>query len=264
VSAPWGSTHEESVKALKKHALVSGMYIWTGFDYLGEPTPYPWPARSSYFGIIDLAGFPKDVYYMYRAEFTNTPVLHILPHWNWKQGDTVDVVCYYNNADEVELFLNGKSLGVQAKKGDELHVKWRVPYAPGVVKAVSKKNGKIILTKEIRTAGAPYKLVLRADRSTIKADGDDLSFVTIEVTDRDGVIVPGANDLIKFSLSGQGSIAGVDSGDPVSLEPFKSNQHTALNGKALCIVRSNGRKGEIKLTASAAGLQAATVTLKAD
>jgi beta-galactosidase len=264
VSAPGGSTHEESVRELKKHALVSGMYIWTGFDYLGEPTPYPWPARSSYFGIIDLAGFPKDVYYMYQAAFTNTPVLHIFPHWNWKQGDTVDVVCYYNNADEVELFLNGRSLGTQSKKGDALHVKWRVPFAPGVVKAVSKKNGSTVLSKEIKTAGAPYKLMLKADRNKIKADGDDLSFVTVEVTDRDGVIVPDANNLIKFSLSGPAFIAGVDSGDPVSLEPFKSNQHTALNGKALCIVRSNGRKGEIKLTASAAGLLAATVTLKAD
>ncbi|HVF82039.1 MAG TPA: glycoside hydrolase family 2 TIM barrel-domain containing protein, partial [Flavisolibacter sp.] len=114
VSTPWGSTHEESIKELKRSDHVSGMYIWTGFDYIGEPTPYPWPARSSYFGIIDLAGFPKDVYYLYQSEFTSKPVLHIYPHWNWKAGETVDVVSYYNNADEVELFLNGKSVGMRS------------------------------------------------------------------------------------------------------------------------------------------------------
>jgi beta-galactosidase len=269
VSTPWGSTHEESIKPLLKFDHVSGMYIWTGFDYLGEPTPYPWPARSSYFGIIDLAGFPKDVYYLYQSVFTNKPVLHIYPHWNWKQGDTVDVVAYYNNADKVELFLNGKSLGSRTKKGEELHVKWRVPYAPGTLKAVAKKSGKTVngdktvLVKEIKTAGEAYQLSLKADRSTITADGKDLSFVTVEVRDKNGVLVPNAKDLIKFSISGEGFIAGVDNGDPVSMESFKSNQHTALNGKALCIVQSNGSKGNIKLTASAGGLQSSTIQIVA-
>jgi beta-galactosidase len=263
VSTPWGSTHEESIKPLLKFDHVSGMYIWTGFDYLGEPTPYPWPARSSYFGIIDLAGFPKDVYYLYQSVFTNKPVLHIYPHWNWKQGDTVDVVAYYNNADEVELFLNGKSLGKQFKKEDELHVKWRVPYAPGTLKAVSIKNGKTVLTKEIKTAGEAYKLSLKADRNTITADGKDLSFVTVEVRDKNGVLVPDAKNLIKFSVSGSAFIAGVDSGDPVSMESFKSNQHTALNGKALCILQSNGSKGKITLTANADGLQSSTIQIVA-
>lgn len=259
VSAPWGSTHEESIKPLLKYDHVAGMYIWTGFDYIGEPTPYPWPARSSYFGIIDLAGFPKDVYYLYQSVFTNKPVLHIYPHWNWKQGDAVDVVAYYNNADEVELFLNGKSLGKQSKTGDELHVKWRVPYAAGTLKAVSTKNGKVVLTREIKTAGAPDKLILKADRNSIKADGNDLSFVEVEVVDKNGVLVPNAKNLIKFSVSGEGFIAGVDSGDPVSLESFKSSQHTALNGKALCILQSNGKKGTITLKAKADGLQPATI-----
>ncbi|MGZ3851954.1 MAG: glycoside hydrolase family 2 TIM barrel-domain containing protein [Flavisolibacter sp.] len=259
VSAPWGSTHEESIKPLLKYDHVSGMYIWTGFDYIGEPTPYPWPARSSYFGIIDLAGFPKDVYYLYQSVFTDKPVLHIYPHWNWKQGDTVDVVAYYNNADAVELFLNGKSLGRQSKKADDLHVKWRVPFAPGTVKAVSTKNGKTVLTQEIKTAGEPYKLVLKPDRSTITADGKDLSFVEVDVVDRNGVLVPNANNLVKFSVSGNGFIAGVDSGDPVSMESFKGNEHTALNGKALCILQSNGKKGAITLTATADGLQSQTV-----
>ncbi|MGZ3939147.1 MAG: glycoside hydrolase family 2 TIM barrel-domain containing protein, partial [Flavisolibacter sp.] len=259
VSAPWGSTHEESIKPLLKYDHVSGMYIWTGFDYIGEPTPYPWPARSSYFGIIDLAGFPKDVYYLYQSVFTDKPVLHIYPHWNWKQGDTVDVVAYYNNADAVELFLNGKSLGKQSKKADDLHVKWRVPFAPGTVKAVSTKNGKTVLTQEIKTAGEPYKLVLKPDRSTITADGKDLSFVEVDVVDRNGVLVPNAINLVKFSVSWNGFIAGVDSGDPVSMESFKGNEHTALNGKALCILQSNGKKGAITLTATADGLQSQTV-----
>ncbi|HEY6956498.1 MAG TPA: glycoside hydrolase family 2 TIM barrel-domain containing protein [Flavisolibacter sp.] len=259
VSAPWGSTHEESIKPLLKYDHVSGMYIWTGFDYIGEPTPYPWPARSSYFGIIDLAGFPKDVYYLYQSVFTNKPVLHLYPHWNWKRGDTVDVIAYYNNADAVELFLNGRSLGKQSKQGDGLHVKWRVPFTPGTLRAVSIKNGKTVLTQEVKTAGEPYKLVLKADRSTINADGKDLSFVEVDVVDKNGVLVPDANNLVKFSVSGQGFIAGVDSGDPVSMESFKGKEHTALNGKALCILQSNGKKGTIMLTASADGLQSQTI-----
>ena len=200
---------------------------------------------------------------MYQSEFTTTPVLHIFPHWNWKAGDTVEVGCYYNNADEVELFLNGKSLGTQSKK-DNLHVKWRVPFAPGTVKAVSKKNGNMVLAKEIKTAGDPYKLTLKADRPGIKADGNDLSFVTVEITDRNGVLVPNANHLIKFDVTGAGFIAGVDNGSPVSLEPFKAKQHTAMNGKALCIIQSNGKKGAIKLTATADGLQQASIGLKSE
>ncbi|MEO6456496.1 MAG: sugar-binding domain-containing protein [Ginsengibacter sp.] len=264
VSAPWGSTHEESIKALMKSDLVSGMYIWTGFDYLGEPTPYSWPARSSYFGIIDLAGFPKDVYYLYQSKFTNKPVLHIYPHWNWKGGDTVDIVSYYNNADEVELFLNGKTLGSQSKKGDDLHVKWRLPFEAGTLKAVSRKNGKIVLTKEIRTAGDPAGIILSADRKLIKADGKDLSFITATIVDKNGVTVPGANNLIKYKISGQAFIAGVDSGDPISHEPFKSDKHTALNGLALAILQSNGKKGIIKLTVSAEGLQSSSIEIAAN
>ncbi len=263
VSTPWGSTHEESVKILLKHDFISGMYIWTGFDYLGEPTPYPWPARSSYFGIIDLAGFPKDVYYMYQSVFTSKPVLHILPHWNWKKGDTVDVVAYYNNADAAELFLNGKSFGKKSKKGEELHVSWRLPFEAGVVKVVSSRQGKKILEKEIETAGPAYRIILNADRKEITADGKDLSFITATIVDKDGVIVPTAKDLVKFQVHGGGFIAAVDSGDPVSLEPFKSDQHTALNGKVLCIVQSNGRAGKISISASAGNLQMAAIEITA-
>lgn len=264
VSAPWGSTHEESLRELLKYDHVSGMYIWTGFDYLGEPTPYSWPARSSYFGIIDLAGFPKDVYYLYQSLFTNKPVLHIYPHWNWKKGDTVDVVAYYNNADEVELFLNGQSLGSKSKKENDFHIKWRVPYVSGALKAVSKKNGKIILTRLVSTAGNAAKIMLKADRANIKADGSDLSFITATVVDKNGITVPDANNLVKFTVTGAGFIAGVDNGDPISHEPFKSNQHKAMNGLALAIIQSNGKKGTITITASAQGLQSSSVVVNAE
>ena len=187
VSAPWGSTHEETWKVIKKYDFLSGQFIWTGFDYIGEPTPYPWPARSSYFGIIDLAGFPKDLYYMYQSEWTEKPVLHIFPHWNWRQGDTIDVWAYYNHADEVELFLNGKSLGVRTKHGDDLHVMWRVVYAPGTLSAISRRNGATVMTCDIKTAGKPAAILLQADRDKIRGDGDDLSFVTAKIVDAAGV-----------------------------------------------------------------------------
>lgn len=262
VSTPWGSTHEESIKALKKSDHISGMFIWTGFDYLGEPTPYEWPARSSYFGILDLAGFPKDVYYLYQSEFTDKPVLHIYPHWNWKAGDTVDVIAYYNNADEVELFLNDKSLGIRKKSGDDLHVKWTVPYAPGILKAISRKNGNTILTNEIKTSGTAAKIILKADRNKIKADGTDLSFVTATIVDKDGITVPTANNNIQFSISGEGFIAGVDNGSPVSHESFKASQHTAMNGLALAIIQSNGKAGNITLTAKSENLSSTTIVIE--
>ena len=263
VSTPWGSTHEESIKALIKNDFVSGMYIWTGFDYLGEPTPYSWPARSSYFGILDLAGFPKDVYYLYQSLFTKKAVLHIYPTWNWISGDTVDVVGYYNNADEVELLLNGRSLGNRSKTGEDLHVKWTVPYEPGILKAISRRNGKVVLISEVKTAGRIAKIKLKADRSIIHADGKDLSFITVSLSDANGVTLPNANNEIQFKISGNGVIVGVDSGDPISHESFKVDHHTALNGLALCIIQSNGKMGFIKLTASSAGLESSTIEVEA-
>ena len=263
VSAYWGSTHEETWKLIKKHDYLSGLFVWTGFDYLGEPTPYPWPARSSYFGIIDLAGFPKDVYYMYQSEWTKKPVLHLFPHWNHPAGQLVDVWAYYNHADEVELFLNGRSLGTRKKTGDELHVLWRVPFQPGTLKAIARKNGKTVLIKQISTAGQPAKLELVADRATINADGNDLSFITIRVLDKDGNLVPDAENLIQFSISGAGTIAGTDNGYQADLEPFGSHRRKCWKGLALAIVRSSGKKGNITLKAVAHGLPPAILTLKA-
>jgi beta-galactosidase len=259
---PWGSTHEATWKVMKKYDFLSGMFIWTGFDYLGEPTPYSWPSRSSYFGIIDLAGFPKDVYYMYQSEWTDKPVLHIFPHWNWEPGKLIDVWAYYNNADEVELFLNGKSLGIKKKEGEDLHIMWRVKYEPGTLKAVSRKNGKVVLTREIRTAGAPAKIELTADRKNIKADGKDLSFITVKILDKDGNVVPIADNLVDFKINGEGYIAGVDNGDEVSHDPFKADYRKVFNGLALAIVQAKEKAGNITFTATSKGLQSATIVLQ--
>ncbi len=260
---PWGSTHEATWKVMKKYDFLSGMFIWTGFDYLGEPTPYSWPSRSSYFGIVDLAGFPKDVYYMYQSEWTNKPVLHIFPHWNWTPGKLIDVWAYYNNADEVELYLNGKSLGIKKKTGDDLHIMWRVPFEPGTLKAVSRKDGKVVLTREIHTAGKPAKIVLSADRKLIKADGKDLSFITVKILDKDGNVVPDADNLVNFKLNGNAFIASVDNGDPVSHDPFKADYRKAFHGLALAIVQAKETPGDISFTATAKGLQGASVVIKA-
>jgi beta-galactosidase len=262
VSAPWGSTQEETWKVIKKTDFFAGQFIWTGWDYIGEPTPYPWPARSSYFGIIDLAGFPKDVFYMYQSEWTSKPVLHVFPHWNWKQGAPVDVWAYFNS-DEVELFLNGKSLGTKRKSGDDLHVMWRVPFEPGTLKAISRSRGKVVLTREVHTAGQPARIILSPDRRVIKADGSDLSFVTVKVVDAEGTVVPQADNLVKFQLTGEGSIAGVDNGSQVSHEPFKANYRKAFHGMALAIIQSKEQAGRITLKATAEGLAPASVVIEA-
>ena len=258
-SSPWGSTHEESLKVLEKYKHVSGMFVWTGFDYIGEPTPYPWPARSSYFGIIDLAGFPKDAYYLYQSVWTNKPVLHLLPHWNWKAGQTVDVWAYYNNADEVELFLNGKSVGIRKKQGDSLHVMWRLKFEPGTLKAVSRKNGVVVLTEKVSTANAAYKIELIADRKIISAGGQDLSFITVKVTDKNGNLVPDAANLIKFDVSGAGSLTAVDNGNQTSMEKFQDTKRMAFNGLCLAVIKSKKDKGDIVVKANSEGLQGAKI-----
>jgi beta-galactosidase len=259
-SACWGSTHEETLLGMKKYDYLSGIFIWTGFDYLGEPTPYTWPARSSYFGIVDLAGFPKDAYYLYQSEWTTKPVLHLLPHWNWKQGDSIDVWAY-SNAPEVELFVNGKSMGTAKKTANKLHFEWKTIYEPGTIKAVSKANGKEILSQEIKTAGEPAKMIITADHTTIKADGTDLSFVTIKITDKDGNLVPKADNLVQFELTGEGSIVGVDNGNPISHESFKANNRKAFNGLCLAVIQSQSKPGVITITAKSEGLQDASLQI---
>ncbi|MDN3594816.1 beta-galactosidase GalB [Zunongwangia endophytica] len=262
VSAYWGSTHEETWKTVKKLDHMAGMFVWTGFDYLGEPIPYPYPARSSYFGIIDLAGFPKDVYYMYKSEWNKEDVLHIFPHWNWEKEKTIDVWAYYNNADQVELFLNGKSLGTKSKKADDLHISWRVEYEPGTLKAISRKNGKTVLEKIIKSAGDPFKIKLEPNKSEFIADGDDLIFVTVDIVDKDGVLAPRAENLVNFEVIGGGKIVGVDNGYQASLESFKANKRKAFNGKCLVIIQSNGKNEPIKLQANSEGLESESVSIQ--
>lgn len=259
--APWGNTHEENLLLTKKNDFISGQYVWTGFDYIGEPTPYGWPARSSYFGIIDLAGFPKDVYYLYQSEWSNKQVLHLFPHWNWTAGQDVDMWCYYNQADEVELFVNGKSQGVKAKDENHLHVVWRVKYEPGSVKVVARKDGKVVGEKEIQTAGEPKKIRLTPDRNTLNADGKDLSFVTVEIVDAEGNLCPLADNLVHFEVEGNLFITGVDNGSQTSMERFKDNKRKAFNGKCLVVLQNNGKTGAARLKAVAEGLEDAVVEI---
>jgi beta-galactosidase len=257
----WGSLHEESLRLFEQYPFLSGMFIWQGIDYLGEPTPYEWPARSSYFGVVDLAGFPKDPFYLYQSVWTASPMLHLLPHWNWAAGDSIDVWAY-TNGDEVELFLNGASLGGQRKQGDVSHLMWRVAYAPGTLRAVARKNGRAWAAAEVKTAGAPERIALVPDRVAIHADGTDLSFVTVTVQDSAGLAVPTAEHLVHFQLAGDARIAGVDNGDQISHEPFQADHVRLFNGKALVIIQAGRTPGTVTLTATAEGLEPATVRLE--
>ena len=260
--ASWSSTHEETWDVVKHNDFVGGQFIWTGFDYIGEPTPYGFPARSSYFGLIDLAGFPKDTYYMYQSEWTDKQVLHLFPHWNWLEGQDIDMWCYYNNADEVELFINGRSQGVKAKKDShEYHLMWRVKFEPGEVKAVARKDGKVVADKVIRTAGAPAALRLTADRTHFgkNPNGDNLAFITVEVVDKDGNLCPRAEDQIFFDVEG-GRIVGTDNGNPVSMERFKEPKRKAFNGKCLVVVATDG--GDVKLKARGYQLQGGEILIR--
>ena len=259
---PWGTTHEKSWELVKNNDFISGMYIWTGFDYIGEPTPFWYPAKTSYFGIVDLAGIPKDVYYMYQSEWTDKDVLHVFPHWNWTKGQTVDVWAYYNHADEVELFLNGISQGVKKKADNVFHVSWRLTYQPGTIKVVSRLNGRDVMTKEIATAGEPAQIKLTPDRTVLKADGTDLSFVTVEILDKEGNLCPNADNQVKFNVEGNGFVAGVDNGNQISLERFKASQRKAFYGKCLVVVQNSGKKGTINLKAVSDGLNADIVKIK--
>ena len=200
---------------------------------------------------------------MYQSEWrTDKTVLHLFPHWNWQPGQTIDLWAYYNNADEVELFVNGKSQGTRSKNGkDEFHVYWRVTFEPGSIKAVSRKDGKVVAEQEIRTAGEPTQVRLTPDRSVIQADGRDLSFVTVEILDKDGNLCPWADNEVTFNVQGNGFIAGVDNGSPISLERFKANHRKAFYGKCLVVIQNNGKPGDIRLTATAQGLDKADASI---
>jgi beta-galactosidase len=264
IAPNWGNTAESTLKAVKAAPWIAGEFVWTGFDYIGEPSPFSWPSVSSYFGIIDLCGFPKDRYYLYQSQWTDTPMVHILPHWNWQgfEGKEIPVWCY-SNCESVELFLNGKSLG-EKKFSDtkNLHLEWKVRYAPGMLKAFAKNIGKAACTDEVKTSGTPAKIVLTPDRSQISADGEDLSYVKIAIVDQEGRICPNADNLVKFKIEGEGVIAGVDNGNPVSHEYFKASERKAFHGLCLAIVQSKRQPGRIRLSAESEGLQTAEVFIQ--
>lgn len=261
--APWATLHEEAWVAVRDRDFCAGTFIWTGFDYLGEPTPYSWPSRSSYFGIVDLCGFPKDCYYMYRSEWTNNPTLHLFPHWNWNVGDKIDMWVYYNTADEVELFLNGKSLGKRTKTSDRLHAIWEnVEFEAGEITAIGYKNGKEILRHSRKTAGKAEKIVLTADRKVLKADGYDLAYVTVECADAKGNLVPTAMNQLYFEVDGVGELIGVDNGNAAGGESLKGNKMKLFNGKAIAIVRTKrNESGKITLKVTSDDMESATVKL---
>lgn len=285
IAPPWAYCPDVEFSYQDKLPNVPGEFVWTGFDYIGEPTPYfgdrganatDWPSRSSYFGFVDLAGFPKDRYYLYQSVWTKKPMVHVLPHWNWqgREGQAIPVMAY-TNSEEVELFLNGKSLGRKKHFGEPVEIpvgpnasqdrkfvskyrlEWQVPYQPGSLKAVAYQGGKQVAVDEVRTAGAPARVKLTPDRAAIQADGDDLSFVTVRIEDKDGNLCPMSDNLVKFSVTGAGSIRAVDNGNAATVEPFHADHRKAFSGLALLIVSSQkGQTGQIHVTATSEGLTA--------
>ncbi len=289
IAPPWAYCPDAEFAAQEKLPALLGEFVWTGFDYIGEPTPYfngrgehpeDWPARSSYFGMVDLAGFPKDRYFLYQSMWTKKPMVHLLPHWNWAAGQTIPVMAY-SNADEVELFLNGKSLGRKKRFGEPVEIPvgtsvsadkkfvtkyrlmWQVPFQPGTLKAVAYRGGKQVAEEEMRTAGAPARVRLTADRSAIHSNGDDLSFVTVRVEDKDGNLCPMADNLVNFSVTGAGSVEAVDNGNAATVEPFRADHRKAFSGMALLIVRAKDQPGTIRVTATSVGLASAAMEIAA-
>ncbi|UCF44169.1 MAG: DUF4982 domain-containing protein, partial [Planctomycetota bacterium] len=263
----FGDLPDVEFKLQQEHRWMMGEFVWSGFDYHGEPDPYEdmWPAHSSYFGIVDMCGFKKDRFYLYQSQWTGEPMIHLLPHWNWegREGQVTPVYCYTNCA-WAELFVNGRSLGKKEKRTGDFRLKWdEVVYQPGSIKAVGYDDkGKVLCEKEIRTAGKPYKIELVADRKTIKADGEDLCFVTVRIVDKRGDLCPLADNLVRFKIDGNGEVACVGNGNPISHESYQAEQRKAFHGLCLVVVRSTKREGDIKLTANSEGLLAGRISLK--
>ena len=263
----FGSSADKVFASLDRHPFVAGEFVWTGWDYLGEPTPY-YSSRSSYSGIIDLAGFRKDRFYLYQSRWRpDLPIAHILPHWTWPERvGEVTPVHVFTSGDEAELFINGKSQGRRKKAPLEYRLRWdEVTYAPGEVKVVAYKDGKEWATSTTKTAGSPATLEMTPDRSRIRADGNDLSFVSVRIVDKDGMTAPRADNRIKFSIEGPGEIVATDNGDPTNLESFQSRERSAFNGYCLVIVRgSPGRPGKITLRGESESLQSGAVSLRTE
>jgi beta-galactosidase len=264
-AADFGSSADRSWAAQDQNPYVAGEFVWTGFDYLGEPTPY-YGARSSYSGIIDLAGFPKDRYYLYQSRWRpELPLAHLLPHWTWPERvGEVTPVHLFTSGDEAELFVNGKSQGRRKKAPFEYRLRWDyVVYEPGEISVVAYKDGKEWARDTVKTAQGAAVLEAKADRSSIAADGQDLSFITVRVTDANGITAPRADQRIRFTVEGPGELIATDNGDPTNLESFKSPERAAFNGLALAIVRARpGQPGAITVRASAEGLRSTEVQLR--
>ena len=255
-------------KTYDARPFVAGGFAWTGFDYRGEPSPYSWPCISSHFGALDTCGFPKDIFYYYKSWWGSKPVLHLFPHWNWqgREGQEIDVWCY-TNLPNVDLFLNGKSLG-QKKVERNSHVEWKVKYEPGILEASAAGAGEIL--KDTReTTGSPAKLQLNVDRQKIAADGEDLSVITIGVVDEQGRSVHTASELVTFKLVGPGRLIGVGNGDPSCHEDDKPSSPTEakrslFNGLCMALVQSVKLPGDIHVLASSGQLQPASIIIRSE
>jgi len=259
---PWAQTAQVAWKALADRPFMEGGFVWTGFDYKGEPTPYGWPCVNSHFGIMDMCGFPKDSYYYYKAWWGDKPSVHVFPHWNWKgkEGKPISV-WVHSNCELVELFLNGKSLGVKKMPRYE-HLEWMVNYTPGTLVAKGFNNHKLVVTDRVETTGAPASIVLKTDRSKLVADNEDTTMVEVQVLDAKGRLVPYANNMINFSLSGAGTVAGVGNGDASCHEPDRASRRSAYHGLCMVLVQATRNPGTIKLQAFAPGLKGASLTFQ--
>ncbi len=260
----WGSTHEANWKHCARRPFVAGTFIWTGFDYRGEPTPYyDWPCISSHFGILDTCGFPKDAFYYYQAWWTDRPVLHLLPHWNWpgREGEEIEVWAY-SNCEAVELFLNGRSLGRQDVPRNG-HVEWKVAYEPGALSATGFRGAQTAAVARVETTGPAHALRLRPDRTHLRADGEDVAVVRVEVLDARGRLVPDAGQRIGFTVEGPGRIIGVGNGDPSCHEDDRGTVRSVFNGLAQTLVQAGREAGVIRLKAAAPGLVEAALELPA-
>lgn len=290
IAPPWAYAPDVEWDGLDRSPSVLGEFVWTGFDYLGEPTPYfmsdsdrqaDWPARSSYFGIVDLAGIPKDRFYLYQSRWSSAPMVHLLPHWNWvdRAGASIPVFVY-TNGEEAELFLNGRSHGTKQKGASPVEIPvdgrntqpgmfsspyrlaWNVPWEPGTLRVIARSGGREVASDQVRTAGPPARLALVADRKEIRADGEDLSFVTVRVEDKDGSLCPLSDNLVRFSVGGAGVLAAVDNGNAATTESFQASERQAFSGMAMLIVRSvRGKTGEIRIGAESTGLAPADLRL---
>jgi beta-galactosidase len=262
----WASSAEAWWSYVARRPYIAGGFVWTGFDYRGEPTPFNrWPNVASQFGVLDSCGLPKDNYWYYRAQWTTEPVLHLFPHWNWDgllgEGDNgqVDVWCH-SNLDSIELLVNGVNHGRQDVPPYG-HVEWCVKYAPGAIEARGFRGGKLVMTQRRETTGAPARVALRSDRASLRADGRDVGIVIVEVVDARGRIVPTADNEVRFAIDGPAKLIGVGNGDPTSHESDKAPQRNAFNGACMAIVQSGRAPGQVVLHATSPGLAAGRLPL---